>query len=105
VAFGISKSQLKKWKNEIDSGEIAIITHFWIDERFPNCNSVTKVGCHNIEKLVNWGTIYGLKEEWIHHRKDGYSHFDLLGDKQAEVLLKEGHIEELNKFCHKRIRE
>lgn len=103
MAFGITKQDLKLWKKKIDQGEIAFITHFWLDDRFPNITSVTKVGCHDLDKLSKWGTKYGLKEEWIHHRKDGYSHFDLLGAKQYEILITEGYLEELNKFKVKQV--
>lgn len=90
MAFGIKKQDLLEWKRKIDDGEIAFLTHYWIDERFPNCTTVTKVGCQDLNQLAEWGKKYGLKKEWIHHRKDGYSHFDLLGEKQKEILRKEG---------------
>lgn len=89
MAFGIKREDLLAWKKKIDDGEIAFLTHFWLDDRFPNCNSVTKVGCSDIEKLVRWGSQYGLKKEWIHIRKDGYSHFDLIGKWQKDILEKE----------------
>lgn len=95
MAFGITRAQLQKWKNDIDQGKIAFITHYWYDERFPQYKTVTKVGCSNIELLVEWGKKYNLKKEWIHHRKDGYSHFDLLGEKQYEVLKSEGLLDQL----------
>jgi hypothetical protein len=90
LAFGITKEELRRWKNDIESGKIAFLTHYWLDDRFPGCKTVTKVGCNDIEKLKKWGEKYGLKPEWIHMRKDGYSHFDLLGEKQIEILEKEG---------------
>ncbi len=31
------------------------LTHYWQDERFPGCYTVTKVGCNDLEKLVTWG--------------------------------------------------
>lgn len=96
MAFGISRKELDQWKKEIDGGKLAFITHYWLDERFPDCNSVTKVGCNDLVKLAEWGIVYHLKEEWIHHRKDGYSHFDLLGQKQVEILTKEGLLHQLN---------
>ncbi|MFC5463644.1 hypothetical protein [Lederbergia graminis] len=98
MAFGISKSELKKWKKLIDDGEIAFITHYWLDDRFPGINTVTKVGCNDLLRLADWGKGYGLKGEWIHHRKDGYSHFDLLGEKQVEILTKEGLLSQLESF-------
>ncbi|PLT32503.1 hypothetical protein [Bacillus sp. V5-8f] len=95
MAFGINRNQLQEWKNKIDRGEIAFLTHYWLDDRFPGCKTVTKVGCRDLDRLVEWGRKYGLKKEWIDHRKDGYSHFDLLGDKQKEILEKEGIQERL----------
>jgi hypothetical protein len=90
LAFGIKRKDVAEWKRKIDNGEIAYLTHFWLDDRFPGANTVTKVGCADLDKLAEWGKKYGLKKEWIHHRKDGYSHFDLLGEKQTLILRKEG---------------
>ena len=90
MAFGITRKELLEWKAKIDRGEIAFLTHYWIDDRFPNCKTVTKVGCNDLDKLTNWGKRYNLKPEWIDKRKNGYSHFDLLGQKQIDILIKEG---------------
>lgn len=90
MAFGITRKELLEWKAKIDQGEIAFLTHYWIDDRFPNCKTVTKVGCNDLDKLTNWGKRYNLKPEWIDKRKNGYSHFDLLGQKQIDILIKEG---------------
>lgn len=95
MAFGIKRKDVKDWKKKIDNDEIAFLTHYWLDDRFPGSNTVTKVGCANLEKLAEWGSRHGLKREWIHHRKDGYSHFDLIGKKQEEILQKEGVIHNL----------
>lgn len=95
MAFGIKKQELLEWKKKIDQGEIAFLTHFWLDERFPGCKTVTKVGCRNLDRLVAWGEKYGLQKEWIHHRKDGYSHFDLLGKRQEEILKQEGQLQHI----------
>ncbi|WP_226665374.1 hypothetical protein [Metabacillus litoralis] len=98
MAFGISRNELTKWKKDVLRGEIAFLTHFWVDDRFPNSHCVTKVGCHDIEKLVNWGKQFGLKKEWIHHY-DQFPHFDLLGEKQFEILKHydlEDHIDKFN---------
>lgn len=89
LAFGIKREELNAWKKKIDRGEIAFLTHFWLDDRFPGFNTVTKVGCKDIERLIEWGRQYGLRKEWIHIRKDGYSHFDLIGERQKEILEKE----------------
>src|SRR5947207_8124988 len=90
MAFGIKRQELLAWKQKIDGGEIAFLTHYWLDDRFPGSKTVTKVGCHDLERLAQWGQKYGLKKEWIHHRPSGYSHFDLIGDRQTEILKQEG---------------
>lgn len=90
MAYGINRQQLEEWKRRIDAGEIAFLTHYWHDERFPECKTVTKVGCKDINRLIAWGKRYGLKQEWIHYRKDGYSHFDLLGEYERKILQQEG---------------
>jgi hypothetical protein len=95
LAFGIKRQEVIKWKRNIDHGEIAFLTHYWLDDRFPGCKTVTKVGCNDLEKLAAWGKKHGLKKEWIHHRVDGYSHFDLIGERQKEILLKEGLVEHI----------
>ncbi|MEK6454246.1 hypothetical protein [Caldifermentibacillus hisashii] len=90
MAFGITRQHVNEWKRKIDRGEIAFLTHYWYDERFPKAKTVTKVGCKDINKLIHWGEQYGLKREWIHHRKEGYSHFDLLGEVEKRILKQEG---------------
>lgn len=90
MAFGIKRSDLNEWKQKIDRGKIAFLTHYWLDERFPGYKTVTKVGCRDLDQLAAWGHKYGLKKEWIHIRTNGYSHFDLIGEKQAIILRKEG---------------
>ncbi|MBV7506506.1 hypothetical protein KW850_14675 [Bacillus sp. sid0103] len=95
MAFGIKRQEIIEWKRKIDNGELAFLTHYWLDDRFPGCNTVTKVSCKNLEKLAAWGQKYGLKKEWIHVRKDGYSHFDLLGQRQIDILHKEGLLEHI----------
>ncbi|HZG73535.1 MAG TPA: hypothetical protein VEY51_18510 [Chondromyces sp.] len=98
MAFGINRKEVREWKQQIDDGNIAFLTHYWLDDRFPNCKTVTKVGCKDLRKLAKWGQKYGLKSEWIDRRKDGYSHFDLLGERQKEILMKEGLVEHIKKF-------
>ncbi|UII54130.1 hypothetical protein LS684_10465 [Cytobacillus spongiae] len=90
MAFGIKKQELQAWKTDIENGKIAFLTHYWLDDRFPGLRTVTKVGGRDLKELARWGSRYGLKSEWIHIRTDGYSHFDLLGEKQREILQKEG---------------
>ncbi|USK86805.1 hypothetical protein [Peribacillus asahii] len=97
MAFGIKRKDLEEWKYRIDAGEIAFLTHYWLDDRFPGCKTVTKVGCKDLDRLTKWGQQYGLKREWIDLRKDGYSHFDLLGEKQKQILAAEGIHEKLIK--------
>ena len=60
MAFGITREELKAWKEAVKRGERAFLTHYWQDERFPGCYTVTKVGCRQIDKLVTWGQQYGL---------------------------------------------
>lgn len=98
LAFGITREELTKWKEQIDRGEMAFLTHYWRDDRFPDARTISKVGCKDLEKLKAWGRKYGLKEEWIHYRKDGYSHFDLMGEKQKEILLQENLYHHLQKY-------
>lgn len=98
MAFGLSKQEFNEWKQKVARGEIAFLTHYWYDPRFPQYKTVTKVGCRDMAKLIKWGQTYNFKGEWIHDR-DGYPHFDLLGKEQVRVLRNEGitsHIERFN---------
>ncbi len=97
MAFGINREELLLWKFKISQGEIAFLTHYWQDDRFPESVTVTKVGCGSISRLAQWGSKYGLKKEWIHYR-DSYPHYDLFGQKQKEILLKEGLQDHLIRF-------
>lgn len=97
MAFGITKSELKYWKNKVESGEIAFLTHYWMDERFPDCVTVTKVGCSDIEQLKEWGKKYELQENWI-HRDPFFPHFDLFGDTQKKILTMEEKWDQIEKF-------
>jgi len=97
MAFGVKREELKQWKHNVKSGNIAFLTHYWLDDRFPDCDTVTKVGCSNINKLIKWGKQYGLQEQWI-HRDERYPHFDLFGKHQKEVLQHEGIWDQLNRF-------
>ncbi|RDW19579.1 hypothetical protein CWR48_07610 [Oceanobacillus arenosus] len=97
MAFGIKREELMAWKKNVENGEIDFLTHYWQDERFPNCNTVTKVGCSDIEKLKTWGRKYGLEENWIDMREQ-YPHFDLFGVHQEEVLRNEGKWDQLSRF-------
>ncbi|HLR63815.1 MAG TPA: hypothetical protein VK075_00090 [Pseudogracilibacillus sp.] len=97
MAFGIDRKELMNWKFSVTMGKIAFLTHYWKDERFPHCHTVTKVGCNDLEKLKKWGAQYGLKPEWIDH-KDNYPHFDLFGDIQKRVLLNEEQMHVIKRF-------
>lgn len=97
MAFGIDRQELRAWKNQVNKGEIAVLTHYWLDKRFPQATSVTKVGSCNVELLIDWGKKYDLEENWIH--KNRFPHFDLFGEKQKEVLLHEGFYDHIKRFC------
>lgn len=97
MAFGIKKRELESWKQKVLLGQISFLTHYWYDPRFPTCKTVTKVGCSNIDRLAQWGEQYGLKAEWMHIRET-YPHFDLLGDRQKEILVAEGLTDHLKRF-------
>lgn len=97
MAFGISKMELRKWKQRVEKGEVAFLTHYWFDPRFPNCRTITKVGCSDRIKLIEWCRKYNLDPKYIHDRKR-YPHFDLLGPRQKEILLNEGEWEQVRRF-------
>ncbi|NBI30162.1 hypothetical protein [Chengkuizengella marina] len=97
MAFGITKKELKEWKEKVSQGEIAFLTHYWFDPRFPNIKTVTKVGCDNLEHLSNWCEQNGLNPKYIHRRSE-YPHFDLIGSKQKEILQEEGLQNHLRRF-------
>ncbi|MFC4557236.1 hypothetical protein ACFO3D_03290 [Virgibacillus kekensis] len=97
MAFGIDKEELKAWKAEVKKGNVAILTHYWVDARFPGCYTVTKVGCSDLEKLKEWGKKYGLEPQWIHRDKN-HPHFDLFGDRQKNILVEEGMWEQITRF-------
>ncbi|GAK01959.1 NAD synthetase [Geomicrobium sp. JCM 19037] len=97
MAFGVSKREMEQWKARARAGEISILTHFWLDDRFPDCDTVTKVACADLEKLLQWGKRYGLSKEWIHER-GSLSHFDLFGTYQQKVLIQEGKLDQYERF-------
>ncbi|EIT86861.1 hypothetical protein A374_04784 [Fictibacillus macauensis ZFHKF-1] len=101
MAFGITRHELQVWKNEVASGKVAFLTHYWQDDRFPECYTVTKVGCNNKEKLLKWGAQYGLKPEWIDDHP-GLPHFDLLGERQVAILQQENEYEQLRKLIQRK---
>ncbi|MFC4387552.1 hypothetical protein ACFOZ1_06960 [Gracilibacillus marinus] len=97
MAFGITREILSQWKQKVRNEEIAFLTHYWIDDRFPNCNTVTKVGCSNLEKLSEWGKKYHLQKEWI-HMDDQFPHFDLFGETQRAILKNEFQLDQLKRL-------
>ncbi|KGP73480.1 hypothetical protein [Pontibacillus yanchengensis] len=97
MAFGVKRNELKKWKQKVEAGEIAFLTHYWLDDRFPESKTVTKVGCSDKVKLAKWGKQYDLKPQWIHNDPH-YPHFDLLGKKQLNILKAENMYEHINRF-------
>src|SRR5699024_7018657 len=96
MAFGIKRSELWQWKKQVNEGKISIITHYWQDDRFPGCTTVTKIGLANIDKLISRGEQYSLKSRWIH--QNAYPHFDVFGEKQKEILKQEEKVEQLRRF-------
>ncbi|MFC4099492.1 hypothetical protein [Paenibacillus xanthanilyticus] len=97
MALGITRQQLNAWKEAVLRGEIAFLTHYWTDERFPGMRTVTKAGCADLERLSAWCRQHGLNPAYI-HRRDRYPHFDLFGPKQKEILLREGLSSHIERF-------
>lgn len=97
MAFGITRSEMNAWKAKVSGGEVAFLTHYWLDPRFPTMKTVTKAGCSDLDKLKRWCIANGLNPNYIHARTE-YPHFDLLGSKQREILLKENLQEQLTRF-------
>jgi hypothetical protein len=97
MAFGINREELNEWKREVANGRIAFLTHYWLDLRFPDITTVTKIGCADLERLKIWLASYGLNPRYIHAR-DRYPHFDLIGPKQKEILMLENQWEQIRRF-------
>ncbi len=97
MAFGITREELMNWKRNVENNQVSFFTHYWLDERFPGCNTVTKVGCADVSRLIEWGEQYGLKKEWIDY-KEAYPHFDLFGKYETDILEKEGLLDQLDRF-------
>lgn len=98
MAFGVKRAELENFKRKAAAGEIAILTHYWLDKRFPDSKTVTKVASKDKKTLRNWGKKYGLHPEWIDDRHRGLPHYDLFGDIQVHVLEKEGKKDQLERF-------
>ncbi|MFC4735702.1 hypothetical protein ACFO4L_03800 [Bacillus daqingensis] len=97
MAFGVTKQELAAWKRSVRSGNVAFLTHFWYDKRFPQYNTVTKAACSDRGRLIEWGLTYGLHETWIHEDRL-YPHFDLIGADEFRILEQEGELEKLLKL-------
>jgi hypothetical protein len=97
MAFGIDRVQLNDWKQQVSNGQIAFLTHYWLDDRFPHMRTVTKVGCADIEKLQAWCREHQLNPRYIHFR-DQYPHFDLFGVEQLRILQQEGLQDHIDRF-------
>lgn len=97
MAFGITRAELKQWKEAVERGEIAFLTHYWLDPRFPGSRTVTKVGCSDRKRLSDWCIANGLDPKYIHNR-ESFPHFDLIGIKQREILEKERQWDQLDRF-------
>ncbi|MFB5673733.1 hypothetical protein ACE3NQ_19860 [Paenibacillus terreus] len=97
MAFGINRRELNEWKQAVSRGEIAFLTHYWLDPRFPEIRTVTKVGCSDEKRLSAWCSENGLNPRYIHKRAS-FPHFDLLGQKQLEILRKCGLHDHISRF-------
>jgi hypothetical protein len=97
MAFGITRTELKQWKAGVTRGELAFLTHYWFDPRFPDIKTVTKVGCSDRSKLAAWCLANGLNPQYIHNRPP-FPHFDLMGAKQLEILQKEQLLSHVERF-------
>ncbi|BBI32991.1 hypothetical protein [Cohnella abietis] len=97
MAFGITRNELNEWKKSVTRGETAFLTHYWYDARFPEIQTVTKVGNANLERLKNWCITHGLNPKYIHLRPP-FPHFDLMGSKQREILIQENLTHHLERF-------
>lgn len=97
MAFGIKRHEMEAWKQAVARGEIAYLTHYWLEPRFPGIRTVTKAGCSDLKKLEAWCRRYGLNPKYI-HRRDVYPHYDLIGEKQREVLYAERQWDQIQRF-------
>lgn len=97
MAFGITREELAQWKRASLRGEIAYLTHYWVEPRFPGITTVTKVGCSDLERLIKWCVDHKLNPEYI-HRRPSFPHFDLIGSRQKEILRKEQLWDHIERF-------
>lgn len=97
MAFGVSRQELLEWKKRVLRGEIALLTHYWYDERFPDNRTITKVGCNDLERLADWCRTHGLDPKYI-HRREQFPHFDLIGPRQRVILEQLGRQDMIDRF-------
>ncbi|GIP27471.1 hypothetical protein J23TS9_26010 [Paenibacillus sp. J23TS9] len=97
MAFGINRQELNEWKKTVERGEIAYLTHYWLDPRFPGITTVTKVGCSDLQRLILWCEQHDLPSRYIHNRYP-FPHFDLIGPRQKEILFQEGQEDQVQRF-------
>jgi hypothetical protein len=97
MAFGITREELLKWKEAVQNGELAFLTHYWYDPRFPGVRTVTKVGCADLFRLEAWCRSNGLNPAYIHHR-ERFPHYDVIGAKQKDILLQARRIDQIERF-------
>lgn len=97
MAFGVRREELVQWKQSVLRGELAFLTHYWYDPRFPEITTITKAGCSNLERLTQWCRSHGLNPAYIHNRPP-FPHYDLMGPKQKEILQKERLWHHIDKF-------
>lgn len=97
MAFGISRHELNEWKRKCLQGEIAFLTHYWVEPRFPGVKTITKVGCCDLERLKEWCLANGLNPAYLHLR-DEFPHYDLIGNQQIEILKREHLTDHLLRF-------
>lgn len=97
MAFGIKREELSKWKEAVQNGEIAFLTHYWHEPRFPGVRTVTKVGCADVPRLEAWCAANGLNPAYI-HRRAPFPHYDLIGPRQKEILQRAGRNDQIERF-------
>ncbi len=97
MAFGIKRAELEEWKRKVATGEIAFLTHYWLHPKYPGVKTVTKVGCSDVKKLIEWGKKEGLSAEWVDWHPH-YPHFDLIGERQRKILYKYKLYDQIRRF-------
>ncbi|EUJ33316.1 hypothetical protein MFLO_03215 [Listeria floridensis FSL S10-1187] len=98
MAFGVKRDELKAFQQKAESGEVALLTHYWLDKRFPNSKTVTKAASSDLEALKKWGSQYHLPEAYIDYGHKNLPHYDLFGEIQLKVLEQEGKWDQIERF-------